>query len=156
MLAITPFRRLWLALGLSRLRRLARPAREHRPGRRAAQHPGGEGAGRLGRVHPPARPGGAARPDRRRGRRPAAPAARAGLRRRAAVRAVREHPARRHPLVAVRRDGAGRGRRPVLDAGEGRHRAQPGAAAPARGRQPGSAWSSRTARRPSPRSRSAV
>ncbi len=45
-------------------------------------------------------------------------------------------PVRRHPVVAVRRDLADRVRRPVLAAGQGRDDAQPGAPRAARGGEP--------------------
>ncbi len=69
-------------------------------------------------------------------RRPARPPPHADLGRLHPRRAVPHHPDRRHALVDLRGHRAGRGGQPGVGTGQGRDGAQPGAAAPARGRQP--------------------
>ena len=71
-----------------------------------------------------------------RGRRPARPPLDDGGLRPGALRAVPVDPARRHPVVAVRRDLPHRGREPDLDPGQGSDAAQPRAARAARDGQP--------------------
>ena len=118
------------------LRRLAGPAGDHRDRDVAGGRVRGGELRPRRRAALPAAPGHRARAARRRVRGPVRPPQDDGDHRRHPLHAVRVHPARRQPRLAVRGAVPHRGVQPVLDPGQGRRRPEHAAQGPVGTGQP--------------------